>query len=188
MDTTALSSSDASSLLAAILAVGLVMVLFFVIWYVLLAIALWKTFEKAGEAGWKAIIPFYNVYVMYKISWKTSMFWVWLVLTIVSSFISGVPTDDLGSLGSLISFVICIALIVVEVMQLYKLSVCFGHGAGWTVGLLFLNPFFMLGIGFGKSQYKAPLAAAKAEPASVVAPAPEPPVAPAPEPEQKTEA
>lgn len=185
MDTTALSASDASSLLAAILAVGLVMVLFFVIWYVLLAIALWKTFEKAGEAGWKAIIPFYNVYIMYKISWKTSMFWVWLVLTIVSCCI---PSDDLGVFGSLVVFVICVALIVVEVIQLYKLSVCYGHGAGWTVGLLFLNPFFMLAIGFGKSQYNGPLSAAKAEPASVAAPAPEPPVAPAAEPEQETEA
>lgn len=27
-------------------------------WYVLLAIAYWKIFEKAGEPGWKALIPF----------------------------------------------------------------------------------------------------------------------------------
>ena len=31
-------------------------------WYVLLAIAYWKIFEKAGEPGWKALIPFYNTY------------------------------------------------------------------------------------------------------------------------------
>lgn len=35
-------------------------------WYVLLAIAYWKIFEKAGEPGWKALIPFYNTYSQYK--------------------------------------------------------------------------------------------------------------------------
>ena len=29
-------------------------------WYVLQAIAYWKIFEKAGEPGWKALIPIYN--------------------------------------------------------------------------------------------------------------------------------
>ena len=30
-------------------------------------IAYWKIFTKAGEAGWKSIIPFYNVYTLLKI-------------------------------------------------------------------------------------------------------------------------
>ncbi|MBR1762543.1 MAG: hypothetical protein IJ731_04170, partial [Eubacterium sp.] len=34
---------------------------------ILSIIALWKIFEKAGEAGWKAIIPFYNAYTLVKI-------------------------------------------------------------------------------------------------------------------------
>lgn len=39
-------------------------------WYVLLAIAYWKIFEKAGEPGWKALIPFYNTYSQYKFTWN----------------------------------------------------------------------------------------------------------------------
>lgn len=31
--------------------------------YIILVIGMWKMFEKAGLAGWKAIIPFYNIYV-----------------------------------------------------------------------------------------------------------------------------
>ena len=31
-------------------------------------IGMWKCFEKAGEKGWKAIIPFYNYAILYKIS------------------------------------------------------------------------------------------------------------------------
>ena len=28
---------------------------------------LWKIFEKAGERGWKALIPFYNMYAWLKV-------------------------------------------------------------------------------------------------------------------------
>lgn len=31
-------------------------------WYILQVVAYWKIFEKAGEPGWKAIVPFYNTY------------------------------------------------------------------------------------------------------------------------------
>lgn len=31
-------------------------------------VAMWKIFEKAGEPGWAAIIPFYNLYVLFKIT------------------------------------------------------------------------------------------------------------------------
>ena len=34
-------------------------------WYIILVIANWKIFTKAGEAGWKSIIPIYNSYVVY---------------------------------------------------------------------------------------------------------------------------
>ena len=31
-------------------------------------VSLWHCFKKAGEKGWKALIPFYNYYTLYKIS------------------------------------------------------------------------------------------------------------------------
>ena len=37
--------------------------------YIIFMIAAWNIFEKAGEAGWKAIIPIWNVYILYKITW-----------------------------------------------------------------------------------------------------------------------
>ena len=45
-----------------------------IIYYVLIVIARWKLFTKAGEKGWKAIIPFYNVYVQYKLTWSKKFF------------------------------------------------------------------------------------------------------------------
>lgn len=37
--------------------------LFAFIFYILQVIAYWKIFTKAGEEGWKSIIPIYNGYV-----------------------------------------------------------------------------------------------------------------------------
>ena len=39
----------------------------FVAFYVLIIVAQWKIFVKAGQEGWKALIPIYNVVVLYKI-------------------------------------------------------------------------------------------------------------------------
>ena len=37
--------------------------LFSLIWYILVAISNYLLFEKAGYAGWKSLIPFYNLYI-----------------------------------------------------------------------------------------------------------------------------
>ena len=36
----------------------------------LVIVSMWKVFEKAGEAGWKAIIPVYNSWVLAEIAGK----------------------------------------------------------------------------------------------------------------------
>lgn len=35
-------------------------------WWLLQIIANWRIFTKAGEAGWKSIIPIYGDYISYK--------------------------------------------------------------------------------------------------------------------------
>jgi hypothetical protein len=42
--------------------------------------ALWRLFERGGQAGWKSLIPIYNMYVMLQIAGKPT--W-WLVLMFV---------------------------------------------------------------------------------------------------------
>ena len=49
-----------------------------IIFYILLIIAGWKIFEKAGEKGWKSIIPIYNIYILFKIVKMKSWFW-WVI-------------------------------------------------------------------------------------------------------------
>ena len=91
--------------------------------------ALWKIYEKAGEKGWKAIVPFLNMYVLFKITWGNG--WMFLL--------------------SFIPF----ANAVIAIITMHKLSVKFGHGVGYTLGLLFFNFIFALILGFGSSQYQA---------------------------------
>ena len=48
--------------------------LFAFIFYILQVIAYWKIFTKAGEEGWKSIIPIYNGYVQYRLTWECAVF------------------------------------------------------------------------------------------------------------------
>ena len=45
-------------------AVGIVGVLLYIAIIVLAIASWWKIFEKAGQPGWAAIVPFYNYYII----------------------------------------------------------------------------------------------------------------------------
>ena len=45
---------------------------------VLTLVAMWKLFVKAGRAGWKCLIPFYNTYCLYDIAWGNG--WLFLLM------------------------------------------------------------------------------------------------------------
>ena len=98
---------------------------------ILLIIAYWKLFEKAGEAGWKSIIPFYNTYILTKIATGNGL----LFLLILIPFVGALIWDILVSV---------------------KLSKAFGHGIGFTLGLIFIPNIFYLILGFGSDQYIGP--------------------------------
>ena len=88
----------------------------------------WIIFTKAGEEGWKSLIPIYNVYILYKITWENGLIFLLLLVPFVN-FIVGIITIN-------------------------KLSKCFGHGLGFTLGLLFLPIIFLPLLAFGDSRYE----------------------------------
>ncbi len=140
----------AGGLLGLSLAVIIGAVLFVFIWDILQAVGYWNIFTKAGEAGWKALIPFYSTYVRYKLTWNVKMFWISALLIIANSFI---PESE-NFVFSLVRVVLSVGSLVITVKAFHKLSLSFGHGAGFTVGLFFLEPVFALILGFGQSQYE----------------------------------
>lgn len=120
-------------------------------WYVLQVVAYWQIFEKAGEPGWKAIIPLYNTYTQYKFTWDTNFYWFVLFGGIIGGLLNSFD-GMISALGSLI----LLGVSVVNIIALNKLAKAFGHGTGFTVGLVFLNPIFKLILGFSGDEYIGP--------------------------------
>lgn len=151
------TASQAAAGVGAILGAFLgVIIVCALVYYVLLVIAWWKLFTKAGEKGWKSIIPFYNFYIQCKLTWAPKFFWITIVLCLANGVLQGIAGSMTGA-GSTIMNVIAaavgIAILVFAIMADYRLSKAYGHGGGYTVGLIFLNFIFMLILGFGKSKY-----------------------------------
>lgn len=136
-----------------------VLIIVAVVYYVLLVVAWWKMFTKAGEKGWKSIIPFYNFYVQCKLTWAPKWFWISIIAAVVCSILGNSAVisslaEPLRSIVAVVAFAISIFMIVMFILADYRLAKAYGHGGGFTVGLIFLNFIFMLILGFGKSEYK----------------------------------
>lgn len=114
-------------------------------------VSYWKIFEKAGERGWKAIIPVYADYILYKIAWDVKPFWILMGAAVVNTLLCRIPI-----VGGIIGFIIGILAVIIEVACYVKLSKAYGHGKGFAVGLIFLSPIFMLILAFEKSEYLGP--------------------------------
>lgn len=129
----------------------LVILLVLLVVMVLEILAYWMIFRKAGEAGWKSLIPFYSTYTEYKLVWNEKMFFLWLAIAVVafiSRFIPG-PGAFLTSAASL-------GMSVMYILVSIKMSYSFGHGVGYALGLIFLPPIFLLILAFDDSRYIGP--------------------------------
>ncbi len=74
--------------------------LFLVVSYVLLSISLTKIFEKAGENGWKALVPGLNFIVWSRLVGRKGAYAAWLLIPIVNIFIyAGLCVDLVRSFG-----------------------------------------------------------------------------------------
>ena len=106
------------------------LLIFCLIFAILLIIAHWKIFTKAGEPGWAVLIPFYGTIVMLKIVGKP---WWWLLLMFIP-----------------------LVNIIFSVWSINMLSKSFGKDEAFTVGLLFLSFIFYPILGFGSAKYMGP--------------------------------
>ena len=136
-----------------------------IIYYVLFVIAGWKIFEKAGEKGWKSLIPIYNIYIMYKIVKMEKWFFITLAASLVASMIAtsmGINLEDPSAqliingsniFGFLLLLAVGVLGAVISIIQYVRLSRAFQHGTGFAVGLILLSSLFFLILGFDDSKY-----------------------------------
>src|SRR4051812_38352115 len=108
--------------------VGGVMGLIWLAVVVLMIASMWKIFTKAGQPGWAAIIPIYNLYILCKVAGKSG----WWVLLLC------IPL-----LNIIFALLLCISL-----------AERFGKGAGFGVGLFFLGFIFFPMLAFGDARYQ----------------------------------
>lgn len=94
-------------------------------------VAMWKVFKKAGKEGWAALIPIYNLVVLFQISGIDPKKLLWFLLPFI---------------GQIIVFVYLI-------MAYIKLAKAFGKSSGFAAGLIFLNIVFMGILAFDDSVY-----------------------------------
>ena len=98
---------------------------------VIMIVALWKIFTKAGQPGWASIIPFYNLYIMLKIVGRPG--W-WLIL-----------------------FFIPFVNLVVGIMLSLDTAKAFGKDTLFAIGLILLGPIFYPILAFGDARYVGPV-------------------------------
>ncbi len=132
----------------------LIFVIVSLIMTILHVIGIWNVFKKAGEPGWKSIIPFYNTYTLYKISWNPMWFWLVLLGGLIGagllSFATVTVCVILGALVELFTF-------VVRFVMYYRLCLSFGWGVGKYILTILFAPIMLMVMGFGKSVYVGPI-------------------------------
>ncbi len=83
------------------------------------------------------------------------MFFVMIGSGVLGGIFTGLAGDERGILLYL-GLICYLVMIVISLVDVHKISKSFGHGFGFTLGLIFLSPIFTLILGFGKSQYIGP--------------------------------
>ena len=92
-------------------------------------VSFWRMFEKAGEKGWKSLIPLYNAYIMFKVAGYNGWMFLLLIIPIVN--------------------------IVILVLLSLRLAARFGKSDLFAIVAIFLfNPIGYWIIGLGDSKYK----------------------------------
>ena len=107
---------------------GVVLLIVYLAIIVAVIAGMWKAFEKAGEPGWAAIVPFYNLWVVIRISDNP---WWWFVLYFVP-----------------------IANIVAHFKVSIDVADRFGQGLGFGLGIAILGFVFWPLLGFGDYDYQ----------------------------------
>ena len=121
-----MENNDAGAIAAIIAGLGIFLVFFFA-FIIFFIVCHWKIFTKAGQEGWKSIIPLYNLYIQLQIAKQPT---IWLLY-----------------------FMIPFVNIYFGIKHVHGLSKAFGKDVGFTVGLILLPIVFYPILAFGDAKY-----------------------------------
>ena len=81
--------------------------------WLLVAAARWRMFTKMGEAGWKAFVPFYGLYILFSKCWSTRAAWNYITGIFVSVLFEFGVFKSTGDIAMIASY-ICELLVAKE--------------------------------------------------------------------------
>ena len=136
-------SNNFGELLAVLGGFLFVIISFAITLFVIFIIGLVKVFQKNGRAGWEAIIPFYNSWVLVEIS---GLAWWWFLIINAGLIAFILDIKDLTSLAGLVT-------LFGNFCCFYNLSKKLHKDVGFTV-LTTLFPFIMIPVIGFSSQYQ----------------------------------
>ena len=102
-----------------------------IVTYAIVAIGLYKMFQKAGITEWLAFVPIVNAWQLTKIACGSG--W-WLLLVLIP----------------------CVGPLVYAIYLAVKIAPAFGKGIGTILLTIFVAPVAYLYLGFGDARYQGP--------------------------------
>ena len=127
----------------------LVSIVILVVIVVLMAVSMWRLFEKAGRAGWKCLIPIYNVVVLCRIGNVPTLLLIFYLLVYLLA-------ATLQICGTMLS----IPMIFISFALSYYIygGVCeqFNKRDWFAIGTWFFPFIFFPILAFGSSEYQNP--------------------------------
>jgi fructose-specific phosphotransferase system IIC component len=114
--------------------VFIILAMFFLLYAIPLYAIFWKLFKKAGQPGWKFLIPYYNAYITGVIADRVTIGWVVIIVSIasqVSTYVPGTAGNSMRLITGAAYVVFYISLLIVFARK-YTASI-----SQWIVFLIF---------------------------------------------------
>lgn len=108
----------------ALIILGVLIALAAVVFYV---ICWWKLYAKAGRPGWAIFVPVYCWIELFNIMWGNGVYFLFMLIPGIN--------------------------VLVAILSIQKFSEAYGHGLGYTLGLVFFPFVYIPVLAFGRSKH-----------------------------------
>lgn len=121
------ASSAIGGLVVGILILLLIAVIVALVAFIIFTVGRYKFYQKCGQPGWKALIPFYSKWTL--VSDIAGLNWYWFLAAIASFIISIALKEP----GETLVFVFNIAVLFADIAIAYNLAKKLNKGTAWIV-------------------------------------------------------
>ena len=118
--------------------------------FLLLRVAKWRIFVKAGFPGWKSLVPFYEGYLTFRIALRGWMYPICVIATCGAMALMAVPGRKTGML-ELCSVIIDFTAVGLRIAALTFLAEKFGRGTIFMTGIVVFTQFFLMWLAFDRN-------------------------------------